>query len=291
MLSRPLTGDQLKGWVAGCEVDPSTLEVVEPIYTAPPVFEGMSDPVPRGERGHADCRALAEQVEVPEELPDFRPDILRSADRGELAEGIGFAGFLALMGDDPGRLIGFHSPIKRAVASYAASKGAAGLASAREAVKDSIRAAIATAPARPGRKGDLARYSSDPFLDELIASYVRLQAPEDERRAQRAAETHAIVAHFVARDLARRAAKAAAAAVPETAPEPRPRARTGPSRLRDETLPWPCRCRYCRRSRRRCRWNRPGPSYWRPSATTWPWWPLTRSGGYLASHPFHASPC
>ena len=71
MLSRPLTGDQLKAWLGGIPgLDPATFEVVQPIYTSRPIFIGCQDPMPVRS---GVLRGLQDVVDVPDELPAPRP--------------------------------------------------------------------------------------------------------------------------------------------------------------------------------------------------------------------------
>ena len=57
MLSRPLTGDQLKAWLGGIPgLDAATFEVVQPIYTSRPIFVGCQDPMPRRSGVLGACR-------------------------------------------------------------------------------------------------------------------------------------------------------------------------------------------------------------------------------------------
>ena len=73
LLDRPLCGVELKNWLKtlAAPVDPSTLNAIQLIYLAPPLFSGgLHDPVPRRSgiwRGYGDV------VAVPEALPEPEP--------------------------------------------------------------------------------------------------------------------------------------------------------------------------------------------------------------------------
>jgi hypothetical protein len=85
-------------------------------------------------------------------------------------EDFNYVGHLKSMGDGPG-LQGFNSPLTRAASSYAYHHGSD---FDREALKGKLREAIRAAPKKPSRKvGDIERYLSDDYLDDVIASAIK----------------------------------------------------------------------------------------------------------------------
>ena len=81
-----------------------------------------------------------------------------------------FESHLESLGDGDG-LQGFNNPLTRATASYAYHHGAD---FDREALKAKLREAINAAPKKSARKvGDIERYLSDKYLDDIIASAIK----------------------------------------------------------------------------------------------------------------------
>lgn len=177
-LGRPLGEQELKGWLAGVPCDHAVFQTVQPIYTAAPDIDpALNDPM--GGRRFGRLSGTADTVPVPDVLPT-RESALGSVDgAGELGRGVGFEGFLAMMGDGEG-LWGFHGPLVWAVASYAGTFGADRTAADAGAVKDRLRAAMSAAPMKPGRRKDIERYGDDRrFLDPLLGWVVARQRERD----------------------------------------------------------------------------------------------------------------
>ena len=146
---------------------------VQPHYTARPVFEAMLDPLPRRSGFRRGLDHLV-TIEIPERLAP-------SAEGGTdgLYGARGFEQHLAKIGT----AAGFRPPIVRAVASYVAEHGTAGLD--REALKARLRLAIASA--EPGHRSadEIARYSSNEHLDEILEWVIQREAskPDASRTA------------------------------------------------------------------------------------------------------------
>ncbi|MEI7606783.1 MAG: hypothetical protein WCJ64_05315, partial [Rhodospirillaceae bacterium] len=116
-LCRPVEDRELGEWFRGYPVDHSVFKPAQEIYTAAPIFKGMSDPVPR--------RSGLWRGERDEVTP---PAIITKTQRaytgtGGGAGGGGYEHHTARIGDHEGG-DGFLAPIKSAVASWWAEKGA-----------------------------------------------------------------------------------------------------------------------------------------------------------------------
>jgi hypothetical protein len=96
---------------------------VQAHYTAAPTFVDMDDPFPV--RSGLTRKAVDEvALELPRPARTSRSRLPRSGEsRGE--PGVGFEALLAQIGDHPGGT-GFHRPVIRAAASYAATNGREG---------------------------------------------------------------------------------------------------------------------------------------------------------------------
>ena len=117
----PLTGAELTRWAAAHNlsagtklIDPAAHRTVQPLYTAAPLFPGMSDPLPRryGTRRGLDDEAV---LVIPPADPK-NPELVS----GEGYEpGLGAAAYLAKIGGGEG----FRQPILSAIASHFAIYG------------------------------------------------------------------------------------------------------------------------------------------------------------------------
>jgi hypothetical protein len=135
---------------------------VQAIYTASPLFFGMSDPLPQRT---GLWQGLEDEVELI--LPPADPKNPATVCGTGYEPGIGVQAFLARIGGAQG----FREPIVQAIASYIAIGGSR--VDCEELKKD-IRKAIDAAPAGGRDQDTLERYKSDEHLDEIIA-WVLLQ--------------------------------------------------------------------------------------------------------------------
>ena len=163
-LDRPMSDLELKRWAEHVNsdvgfrlIDPALFQPVQPHYTADPIFDGVTDPLPRrtGRR-----QGLDDEVTLVLPQPADRTRQRQTDGAGSYRDTGGVEGYLARMGDGDG-LDGFHQPIKRAVASAVRLLGPD---LDQEGLKARIRVAIEKAPKRPDRGADVARYASDEFL-------------------------------------------------------------------------------------------------------------------------------
>lgn len=159
-----LTGAELTRWTVAHNraaatklIDPAAHRAAQPLYTAAPLFSGMTDPLPRrcGIR-----RGLEDEAVLVVPPADRRNPETASGEGYE--PGLGVAAYLAKIGPAEG----VRQPILSAIASYIAIHG--GKADC-EPLKKAIRDAIDAADL-PGHSDEtLERYKSDKHLDEIIA--------------------------------------------------------------------------------------------------------------------------
>jgi len=157
----PLGDADLKRWAATANgsvklIDIALYNPVQAHYIARPVFDGMTDPLPRRYGVHA---GLEDEVSLI--LPPPDPKNPEVASGQGYAPGRGVQAYLAEIGG--GR--GFRVPIKSAVASYIAIQGSKADC---EPLKVAIREAIDDADAGGRSTDDIDRYRSDEYLDDLI---------------------------------------------------------------------------------------------------------------------------
>jgi hypothetical protein len=201
----PLDDAGLVRWAAAANkaagrklIDPVLYRPVQPHYVASPIFEGMSDPVPRrcGIR-----RGLEEEVSLVIPEADLA-DPYAYGNGGFV--GIGVAGYLEQIGGE----LGFRAPMVAAVASYFASNGAD---ADPEPLKSRLREAFSNAP-RGGRSDhDIGRYLGDRHLNDIIG-WVRARERSKPRKpfsglkaiadavpvgAERTVAVHAIAAALI----------------------------------------------------------------------------------------------
>ena len=139
----------------GKVVDPSLYRVVQPHYTAHPIFENMPDPLPRrhGVRIGLD---KAVTLLIPEPSADD-PYV-----GGEGYVGIGIEGHLAEIGGERG----FRAPMVSAIAAYYAVNGAD---ANPEPIKARVHEAIARADPGGRSAADIGRYCSERHLNDIVA--------------------------------------------------------------------------------------------------------------------------
>jgi uncharacterized protein DUF5906 len=157
----PLCDADLKRWAATANgsvklIDIALYSPVQAHYIAAPIFDGMTDPLPR----RYGVRAGLED-EVSLILPPPDPKNPEMAGGQGYAPGRGVQAFLAEIGG--GR--GFRVPIKAAVASYIATHGSKADC---ESLKVAIRKAIDGADLGGRSPADIERYRSDEYLNDLI---------------------------------------------------------------------------------------------------------------------------
>jgi hypothetical protein len=160
--SEPVDDASLTRWAlaanrtAGSKIVDLTLyRAVQPHYIAPPIFDGMRDPVPRrcGVRHGLD---EAVSLVIPEPDPD---DHEIYGAHGFV--GVGVDGFLQQIGGERG----FRSPMVAAIASYFATNGPD---ADPDPIKASVRGAITAAPSGGRSDAEIKRYLSDRHLGEII---------------------------------------------------------------------------------------------------------------------------
>jgi hypothetical protein len=217
-LDRPMTEGELGAWFNSNEwlssnhhhLDPALFRLVQPHYTAAPIFDGVADPLSRrvgmrkGARdaatlpiptaapaGAAAAGGAAERKRVlsnPQtvRLPNRADDSEISQPSGLNFDAVsaarGFENKLALIGDGIAngvKLQGFHRVLTASAAAYVSEHGSA---LDRLDLKKRLRQAISAAPTRADRLGDTRRYSSDEYLDDVIDSAVERFGDEADAR-------------------------------------------------------------------------------------------------------------
>ncbi len=157
----PLGDADLKRWAATANgsvklIDIALYSPVQAHYIARPVFDGMTDPLPRRYGVHA---GLEDEVSLILSPPDPKnPEV---ASGQGYAPGRGVQAYLVEIGGGHG----FRVPIKSAVASYIAIHGSK---ADGEPLKAAIREAIDGADAGGRSTDEIERYRSDEYLDDLI---------------------------------------------------------------------------------------------------------------------------
>ncbi|MDP1627647.1 MULTISPECIES: hypothetical protein [Pseudomonadota] len=164
-LDRPISDAALKLWATdykehyGSElIDSSLFQCVQPHFVAAPILDGVADPV--------ECRSglIKKRVhEVPIVLPKAPLERTRKRVAGYLAPNRSIEELLGSVGDHPGGE-GFNGPLLRASWAMVRQHGT----EAHEEIKAALRKAIVAAEKAPGRESDIARYTSDRYLDDLI---------------------------------------------------------------------------------------------------------------------------
>jgi hypothetical protein len=162
----PLEDAELKRWAitvnsaAGYKlVDPSLFQAVQAHYVAEPDFVApLVDPLPRrcGLR-----EGLDETVSLV--IPPPHPKRPAEPSTTGYVPGHGVAAYLAMIGGAEG----FREPIKKAIASFVGTYGAAANA---ESLKKAIRKASARANPGGRSEDELERYTSDQHLDAIIGA-------------------------------------------------------------------------------------------------------------------------
>jgi hypothetical protein len=163
-LTDPLDGPALTRWARAANkaaglrlIDDSLYRVVQVHYVAAPIFEdGMRDPLPHR---HGVRVGLDEAVSLV--IPEPAPHDPENYVAGGFV-GVGVDGFVAQIGGAEG----FRKPMVAAIASYYATNGAN---AAPGPIKARVREAIGQADPGGRSDADIARYSSDRHLDEIIA--------------------------------------------------------------------------------------------------------------------------
>lgn len=160
-LDRPLGREELERWVsgakaAGANIDPAVLRPGQEHFTAAPLFgAGLYDPL-AGRRTLLipgdNLSPVVPAVAVPQ----------RGSEAGSnAASGLGYKSYL----DQIGGAEGFHAPIKRAIGSYIRRNWPS---PDLQRLKGDLRERILTADPGDRPAEEIARYASDPFLDDKI---------------------------------------------------------------------------------------------------------------------------
>lgn len=174
-LAEPTCSADLKTYfqVHAPQVDRSVFGAAQPLYIATPVIQGGPDPLPRrtGWRKGLDDAVALPPLDLAALHETIRAKRQRAANGAGIADAMahGLEGLLALLGD--GRE-GFHVPLRTVAMVYA--RRTAPQERDDAALKDAVRQAIADAPCAPHRsRGELERYGSDHYLDDLIEGAYR----------------------------------------------------------------------------------------------------------------------
>ena len=158
-LDRAVPDEDLRRWAntrkaEGLPVDAALFNPVQPHYTARPLFDGLSDPLPR-RSGFRE--GLVDEVALV--LPEPAPTPAYNGHGGGGCDGAGLDHHLGRIGPD-----GYQQPIMAAVAAFFAARDPDADA---EPLKAEIRARI-EATIDPARASDRARYTSDRWLDDKV---------------------------------------------------------------------------------------------------------------------------
>lgn len=169
-LNRPVTNGELKQWAKNVNektgfklIDLALFQTVQPHYVARPIFDGIEDPI---QRRSGFREGICDEVDFPVIIDISHA--LQGTAKGVLQYAKGFDSKLEYLGDGPG-LLGFHIPLREAVASYAAKHGSSGTDST--VLKEKLRLAILGAP--KSRDRNVSRYISDAYLNGIINSAVK----------------------------------------------------------------------------------------------------------------------
>ncbi len=164
-IDRSVTDAELRRWAESLNrtlgrrlIDPALFSPVQVHYTAAPsIGEDVRDPLPK-RSGFREGLEEAVSLDLsPAEVAD-----LDAGDENGLRAAVGVEGYLAQIGSEAG----FRQPILSAVASYVGRHGVAGTDIG--ALKEVIRAAVLVADPGPRPAGEITRYASDHYLDDVI---------------------------------------------------------------------------------------------------------------------------
>jgi hypothetical protein len=175
-LDREVADAELEGWAKqrrSIGIDPAVFRPVQPHYTAAPVFEGVSDPLPRRSglrKGVID--------EVPIVLLERTQEKPRGT-RGGLKPAVGFEGYLARIGTEDG----FHGPIMSAIAAYVHEHGAAG--TDVDALVAVLRTTVLEADLGGRDEKEIERYASARFLNDKIKWALAQESASPENGVER----------------------------------------------------------------------------------------------------------
>jgi hypothetical protein len=169
-------------WPQRWPIDPVLFNPIQLHYTAAPIFDGLSDPVPLR---CGWCRGLEDVVVVPD-LVLARERICRpSTSVGPTAPGLGYEGWRARIGDHEGG-DGFFKPIKSAIGAYFAVNRSG--ASAEWLIWD-LAAVIRE---RQGDRSDLYIEERLRDLPNAVAAIRVMQASREEEATEQARQ----ILHF-----------------------------------------------------------------------------------------------
>ena len=172
-LHEPKTSYELREWAKALNsslgkklIDPALYNPVQPHYTADPIFIGDAiDPLKGRRSGH--IPGIADAVRLPHIAATQNK--ARQAIYASPAATHGYEQILASLGDDGA---GFNLPLLRACASFVATVGGQEASEQKEVVKADLRRRIQEANSESHDLAELARYSSDSYLDSLIDSAI-----------------------------------------------------------------------------------------------------------------------
>lgn len=170
-LDRKISNADLKYWFEqnAPNVDRSLFRAVQPHYTAAPIFDQMTDPLPQRSgfyEGEDDYVTMPE-IDIPI-MPRYE-----TGAAGELSGVVGFEEKLKYLGDPPANPNGkgFHEVLISAVSAFVGTHGRKRTEEQREALKATLRQHIEDAPKRDGRE-DISHYLTDYYLDQNIDSAI-----------------------------------------------------------------------------------------------------------------------
>jgi len=172
-LTEPVANELLRKWAKALSsqrskrlVDYAVFNAVQPHYIASPIFEdGVEDPFPDVRSGFIEGRS--DIVDLQLKAPQNRRTT--SVSRAEFDEDNvrGFNNIIATMGDAEGQN-GFYEPLLRSTASFVSAKGGDEAERQREDLKEYLRRRVDEADQSSHSHGEIERYRSDKFLDDLI---------------------------------------------------------------------------------------------------------------------------
>ena len=172
-LDKPVANDVLRQWGKGCDrrlVDPSVFNVVQPHYTAAPLFdEGCVDPFPDSRSGlikKANARVCLEVRQLPAQSKQAHAASHNTLDLND-DRVRGFSNILATLGDHDGGN-SFNEPLLRAVASYVSKVGEQEAMEQKDWLLDYLRQSIDEADQTSHSADEIRRYKSNEYLDGLL---------------------------------------------------------------------------------------------------------------------------